>query len=171
MTEPSISVSRDIPAPAGRIFSVLARPAAHPEMDGSGMVRTAFEDVVISEVGDVFVMNMFNDDMGEYVMLHALGHLLHELIEEGKQVAKAAGIQLHEDPWEMNKIGAKTNHPPSMLYDVRHQFIDRGRFSERRHCARSGARASAPLHTAVYRLIKGKEASWTFKDENRAVEL
>src|SRR5260370_15061077 len=52
----------------------------------------------------------------------SLGHLLHRLIEEGKQVAKAAGVELREDPWEMNKIGAMTNHPPSMLYDVRHNL-------------------------------------------------
>src|SRR5437870_13458283 len=52
----------------------------------------------------------------------SLGQLLHALIEEGKQVAKAAGVELHEDPWEMNKIGAMTNHPPSMLYDVRHHL-------------------------------------------------
>jgi ketopantoate reductase len=25
----------------------------------------------------------------------------------------------------------------------------------------------APLHTAVYRLIKGREASWTFRNENK----
>ena len=31
------------------------------------------------------------------------------------------------------------------------------------------AGVEAPLHMAVYRLIKGREASWTFKDENRAV--
>ena len=68
MAEPSISVSRDIPAPAGRIFSVLARPAAHPDVDGTGMLRTAVEDSVISKVGDVFAMNMFNDEMGDYVM-------------------------------------------------------------------------------------------------------
>jgi uncharacterized protein YndB with AHSA1/START domain len=68
MAEPSISVSRDIPASAGRIFCVLARPAAHPGVDGTTMVRTALEDVVISRVGDVFAMNMFNDEMGDYVM-------------------------------------------------------------------------------------------------------
>ena len=68
MAEPSISISRDIPAPAGRIFSVLARPAAHPDVDGSGMVRTAVDDEVISKVGDVFAMNMFNDRIGDYVM-------------------------------------------------------------------------------------------------------
>jgi len=51
-----------------------------------------------------------------------LGHLLHALIDEGKQVAAGLGIELHEDPWEMNKIGAQTDHPPSMLYDVRHKL-------------------------------------------------
>ena len=68
MAEPSISVTRDIPAPAGRIFTVLARPADHPHVDGSGMVRTALDDAVISKIGDVFAMNMFNDEMGHYVM-------------------------------------------------------------------------------------------------------
>jgi hypothetical protein len=68
MPEPSISVSRDIPAPAGRIFSILARPAAHRDVDGTGMLRTPREDVVLGKVGDIFVMNMFNDEMGDYVM-------------------------------------------------------------------------------------------------------
>ena len=85
-------------------------------------------------------------------------------------MAAAAGIQLHDDPWEMNKIGAMTNHPPSMLYDIRHQSpteVDFLSGAIAREAMRAGV--SAPLHTAVYRLIKGKEASWTFKDENRAV--
>lgn len=68
MTEPSISVSRDIAAPIERIFAVLARPHTHPEIDGRGMVRAALKDAMITKVGDVFVMDMFNDEMGEYVM-------------------------------------------------------------------------------------------------------
>ena len=102
----------------------------------------------------------------------SLGHLLHDLMEEGKTVAAAVGIKLHDDPWEMNKIGAMTNHPPSMLYDVRHQSpteIDFLSGAIAREAKRAGVQA--PLHTAVHRLIKGKEASWTFKDENRAVTL
>ena len=97
----------------------------------------------------------------------SLGHLLHALIEEGKAVAKAAGIELHEDPWAMNKIGARTNHPPSMLYDVRHQLPTEVEFLSGAIAREAeGAGVPAPLHTAVYRLIKGKEASWTFADEN-----
>ena len=100
----------------------------------------------------------------------SLGHLLHALIEEGKQVAAAAGVLLHEDPWAMNKIGALTNHPPSMLHDVRQQLpteVDFLSGAIAREAERAGV--AAPLHSAVYRLIKGKEASWSFADENRAV--
>jgi 2-dehydropantoate 2-reductase len=99
-----------------------------------------------------------------------LGYLLHELIAEGKRVAEAVGVQLHEDPWEMNKIGAMTNHPTSMLYDIRHQLPTEVEFLSgaiAREAKRLGV--PAPLHSAVYRLIKGREASWTFADENRAV--
>lgn len=99
-----------------------------------------------------------------------LGHLLHALIDEGKRVAEAAGVHLHEDPWEMNKIGAMTNHPPSMLYDVRRELTTEVDFLSgaiAREAERVGV--PAPLHTAVYRLIKGKEDSWTFKEENKPV--
>ena len=90
-----------------------------------------------------------------------LGNLLHALIEEGKQVAKGLGITLHDDPWEMNKIGARTDHPPSMLYDVQHHHhteIDFLSGAIAREAVRAGI--PAPLNTALYRLIKGKEASW-----------
>ncbi|MFZ0735505.1 MAG: 2-dehydropantoate 2-reductase [Candidatus Acidiferrales bacterium] len=100
-----------------------------------------------------------------------LGHLLHALIEEGKQVARALGITLHEDPWEMNKIGARTDHPTSMLYDVRHHLPTEVDFlggAIAREAARIGF--PAPLHTALYRLIRGKEASWTWKPAAHATK-
>jgi len=98
-----------------------------------------------------------------------LGWLLHDLIEEGKRVASALGVTLHEDPWEMNKIGAQTDHPPSMLYDVRHRLfteVDYLGGAIAREAARLGV--SAPLHTALYRLIKGKEASWSWQPKAKA---
>ena len=102
--------------------------------------------------------------------LSDLGNLLHALIREGQRVADAAGIPLHEDPWAMNKIGAITNHPPSMLYDVRHQApteVDFLSGAIAREAQQHGI--AAPLHTAVYQLIKGKEAAWNFQDENKPV--
>ncbi|MBV9483654.1 MAG: 2-dehydropantoate 2-reductase [Acidobacteria bacterium] len=100
----------------------------------------------------------------------SLGHVLHALLEEGKQVALASGVILHEDPSIMNKIGAMTNHPPSMLYDVRHHLpteVDFLSGAIAREAERLGV--AAPLHTAIYRLVKAKEESWSFADENRAV--
>ncbi len=91
----------------------------------------------------------------------SLGHLLYDLLEEGKRVAAALGVSLHEDPWEMNKLGAQSNHPPSMLNDVRRRQpteVDFLTGAVAREAERAGI--PAPLHTAVYRLIKGKEASW-----------
>jgi 2-dehydropantoate 2-reductase len=98
-----------------------------------------------------------------------LGHLLHALINEGKQVAAGLGIQLHDDPWEMNKIGAQTDHPPSMLYDVRHKLKTEVDFlggAIAREAHRAGI--PAPLHTALYRLIKAKETSWTYEGKKHA---
>jgi 2-dehydropantoate 2-reductase len=98
-----------------------------------------------------------------------LGRLLHDLIEEGKRVAAAAGVELHEDPWEMNKIGAPTNHPTSMLYDVQHHYETEAEYLSgaiAREAERLGA--SAPLHTAMYRLIKGLESSWPRAEGVRA---
>ena len=108
----------------------------------------------------------FADEQG----FESLGHLLHALIEEGKQVAAAAGIKLYEDPWKMNCVGAQTNHPPSMLNDIRKHARTEVDYLGGA-IAREAARLSmpAPLHTALYRLIKAKEASWSFDQENRAV--
>jgi 2-dehydropantoate 2-reductase len=95
----------------------------------------------------------------------ALGHLLHALIEEGKRVAAGLGVRLQDDPWEMNKIGAQTNHPPSMLYDIQRKNLTEADFLGGA-IAREAKRAGlvAPLHTALYALIKGKEAAWSEKE-------
>ena len=70
MTETSkpVSTTRRIPAPAGLVFSVLADPARHPAIDGSGMVREALDPQPVRGVGDAFVMAMHNDEMGDYEM-------------------------------------------------------------------------------------------------------
>jgi len=99
-----------------------------------------------------------------------LGHLLHSLIDEGKRVAEGLGVKLYEDPWGMNKLGAQTDHPPSMLYDIRHKLGTEVDFLGGA-IAREAHRASipAPLHTALYRLVKAKETSWTYHGREKAV--
>lgn len=63
-----VSVSRRIAAPAAEIFRILTDPRRHTEMDGSGMLRGAVSDRVVSGVGDVFTMRMYFEPLGHYQM-------------------------------------------------------------------------------------------------------
>jgi hypothetical protein len=65
---PSVFESRDIAASADSIFAALANPAMHPLIDGTGMAQSAEEGVIITKVGDVFVMNMTHWSLGDYGM-------------------------------------------------------------------------------------------------------
>jgi hypothetical protein len=67
-TSQPVSVSRTIAAPASAIFAILARPAGHPGIDGSGMLVESPDDVVIGGAGDVFTMKMHNDELGDYTI-------------------------------------------------------------------------------------------------------
>ena len=93
-----------------------------------------------------------------------LGHLVHDLVDEGKRIAAAAGIELHDDPWEMNVLATRRGsaHYPSMLEDVtakRPTEADLIGGALVREAERHGV--EAPLHTALYRLVKAKEASYS----------
>jgi 2-dehydropantoate 2-reductase len=92
------------------------------------------------------------------------GHLVRDLVDEGKAVAAAAGVDLYEDPWEMNVHATRRGsaHYPSMLEDVeahRATEIDLITGSLVREAERHGV--PVPLHTALYRLVKAREESWT----------
>ena len=98
-----------------------------------------------------------------------LGHLVHALMDEGARVAAAAGVELHEDPWEMNVLAVRRGetqrsdyaHVPSMLEDVRAarptevDFITGALVREAERLD-----VEVPLHTAMYRLVKGREAAY-----------
>ena len=93
-----------------------------------------------------------------------LGHLVRELVDEGKRIAAAAGVTLHDDPWEMNVLATQRGsaHYPSMLEDVEArrptevELINGALVREAERC-----HVPAPLHTALYRLVKAREASYT----------
>jgi len=93
-----------------------------------------------------------------------LGHLVRDLVDEGKAVAAAAGIDLHDDPWEMNVLATRRGHRhfPSMLEDVearRPTELESINGSLVREARRLGV--PTPLQTAVYRLVKAREASYS----------
>lgn len=67
-----VSVSRSIAAPAAKIFQVLADPANHPALDGSGMLRATPEQPVPRRVGDTFTTAMYLPELGDYLMLNRI---------------------------------------------------------------------------------------------------
>jgi len=98
-----------------------------------------------------------------------LGRLVHGLIDEGVAVAGAAGVQLHDDPWEMNVLAVARGetahsdyaHRPSMLEDVLAERATEVEFITGA-LVREAARlaVAVPLSTAMYRLVRAREASW-----------
>jgi uncharacterized protein YndB with AHSA1/START domain len=102
MVESSVSESRDIDAPAARIFSILSDPAMHPEVDGTGMLRSAVENTPVSTVGDVFRIDMVHWDLGNYVMAnHVVEYELDRLIAWEPVV----------DSWENSKYQSTVGQP------------------------------------------------------------
>jgi 2-dehydropantoate 2-reductase len=100
-----------------------------------------------------------------------LGLLVRDLMDEGKLVAAAAGVELHEDPWEMNVLAVHRGeteaaaghyaHVPSMLDDVRSRRATEVDFITGalvREAERLGV--PVPLHTAMYRLVKARESAY-----------
>ena len=140
----------------------------------SGLKARAFEDlrpaqwsklIFNSTVNSVAALTGLPHDphFAERERLEQLGHLVYELMEEGKRVAEAAGVELHEDPWEMNVLATQrgSRHYPSMLEDVearRPTEVDQITGALVREAERLGV--DVPLQTAMYRLVKAREASW-----------
>jgi 2-dehydropantoate 2-reductase len=99
-----------------------------------------------------------------------LGHLVHGLIDEGVAVATSAGVTLHDDPWAMNVLAVARGetghsdyaHRPSMLEDVEAHRLTEVDFITGA-IVREGERLGVPvpLSSAMYRLVRGREASWS----------
>lgn len=105
MVEASVTESRDIKASAARVFSIVTDPARHPAIDGTGMLRSADDNQVMSKVGDVFFMSMTHWDLGDYVMEN---HVVE--FEQDRRIAWEPVAQTSEDPrWErMNSRGPES---------------------------------------------------------------
>jgi uncharacterized protein YndB with AHSA1/START domain len=66
VSDTQISVTGTVDAPVERVFALLADPDRHPDLDGSGTVLASHTHLAITEVGDVFVMEMEHPDRGRY---------------------------------------------------------------------------------------------------------
>jgi len=92
-----------------------------------------------------------------------LGRLVRALIDEGKAVGAAAGIALHEDPWEMNVRATQRGsaHYPSMLEDAEaHRPTEIEVINGALVLEAERLGIAVPLQGALYALVRGKEASY-----------
>ncbi len=97
-----------------------------------------------------------------------LGHLVHSMMEEGKNVAAACRVSLLQDPYEMlvqavdqYAVEGGGGRVPSMLADVRAKRpteIDWITGAIVKAANESGL--AVPLHQTLYRLIKARENNW-----------
>ena len=90
-----IAETSRVDAPTTQLFEILRDPKRHHEFDGSTMVRDS-DAAPIEHVGDAFVMNMHNDDFGDYQMRS-------EVIEYVADRAIAWAPRRHdieEDSWD-----------------------------------------------------------------------
>ena len=106
-----------------------------------------------------------------------LGKLVFAMMDEGKRVAEANNVALHEDPWEMNVKAVSHGqtgddayaHVFSMLSDVRARRlteVDWITGAIVKEAAKIGA--AVPFHEMLYGLVKGLEASWGLSNDAAA---
>jgi 2-dehydropantoate 2-reductase len=160
------------PAPmalVGELAEILSR---------AGLPTTAHEDAR----GAQWNKAIFNASTNPVAALTLLTHgaltdfaptrrLVSSLIEEGRAVAAALGIELMGDPEEMVEHAARVvhGHRPSMLQDVLAQreteveFLNGAivRYGE-------AAGVAAPLNKAIWALVQGLERSWPTTTEREA---
>ncbi|MFG1795522.1 polyketide cyclase [Nocardia sp. NPDC049149] len=70
MSEETVSVALIVAVPAARVFAVLADPTTHSAIDGTGWVQDAVDQEPLTEVGQIFRIDMYhpNHPDGHYRM-------------------------------------------------------------------------------------------------------
>jgi len=151
----SVSVSRRIGAPPPDVFAVLADPARHPGIDGSGMLVQAVGHPVISRAGDTFTMRMHNAELGDYEMTnHVVEYVPDQRIAWEPSLSKASRAEDQPD------IGSRNLH--RWTYELTPDGPDGTLVTETYDCTRSpdwlrkavkgGQRWVAPMRETLEKL-------------------
>ncbi|MFB4284618.1 MULTISPECIES: hypothetical protein [unclassified Nonomuraea] len=61
----SVSATLTVAVPVTRVFAVLADPTTHAAIDGTGWVQEAVNQAPLTEVGQIFRMDMYHDNHPE----------------------------------------------------------------------------------------------------------
>ncbi|PPJ06470.1 polyketide cyclase [Nocardia nova] len=96
-----VSAEREVAAPAGHIFELIADPAQQPRWDGNDNLDRAEIGQRVRSVGDVFAMTLTNGSVRE-------NHVVE--FEEGRRIAWLPAESGHRPPghlwrWELEPVG------------------------------------------------------------------
>ncbi|MDA8269668.1 MAG: SRPBCC family protein [Actinomycetota bacterium] len=130
MTAPVIARSRVIPASPAAIFDLLADPAAHARLDGSGSVRSAVGNPARLSLGATFAMNMriglpyrVTNTVVEFeegrriAWRHFGGHVWRyelEPVDGGTRVTETFDGSTSKAPVVLTLMGVARKHPLAM---------------------------------------------------------
>lgn len=67
-----VLVSRWMAASPEEVFALVREPSRHVDFDGSGMLRGAIDYGPVEGAGDVFVMRMYHEQLGDYEMANTV---------------------------------------------------------------------------------------------------
>lgn len=158
-----VSVSRRIAAPADVLFAVLADPARHRSIDGSGMVGAAVTTSLISRAGDAFTLRMHNDELGDYeITNHVIDYQLN------RRIAWEPVLTAASRPEDQADIGDRAHH--RWIYELTPDGPDATIVTETYDCTRApewlrravknGQRWMPAMTTTLERLDQQVHRAW-----------
>jgi uncharacterized protein YndB with AHSA1/START domain len=111
-TQRVVSASREIAAPAARIFELIADPAQQPRWDGNDNLAQAPDGQRVRRVGDVFTMTITNGSVRH-------NHVVE--FDEGRRIAWRPSEPGQQPPghlwrWDLESAGASRTRVTS-TYD------------------------------------------------------
>ncbi|MCD2196706.1 SRPBCC domain-containing protein [Actinomycetospora endophytica] len=107
------TVSRMVAAPRQSVFDILANPRAHADLDGSSTVASS-ESPRITERGQVFVMDMYREDLGHYRSRNIVTEFVH-----GERIAWAPELDRSYECWLVEQFADITTGGHTYTYALR----------------------------------------------------
>jgi uncharacterized protein YndB with AHSA1/START domain len=131
-----VSATREIAAGTGRIFELIADPAAQPRWDGNGNLASAPARQRVRQTGDVFTMTLTRGEIRE-------NHVVE--FEEGRRIAWTPAEPGKVPPghlwrWELEPVDASRTRV-THTYDWT-RLTDEGRLPRARATTTDRLRAS-----------------------------
>ena len=122
MPNESISVTTTIAAPADAVFVVLADPATHPAIDGTGWVVKPLDDTVLTGTGQIFHMAMYHENhpAGSYEMANRVTEFAppHAIAwEPGQDVAGDGDVKYGGWFWRYDLAEGASGTDVTLSYD------------------------------------------------------